>query len=69
MVRPEKDQNNGMAGRLHGHQQQNTKFQLTSAELHMTNCYKGMDKTDTESAGKERSWYQMHFEIYYRISD
>ena len=55
MVRPEKDQNNGMAGRLHGHQQQNTKFQLTSAELHMTNCYKGMDKTDTESAGKERS--------------
>jgi hypothetical protein len=45
------DQNN-RAGRLHGNQQQNMKFQLTSAELHMTNCYKVMD---TESAGEERS--------------
>ena len=43
-----------MAGRLHGHQQQNTKFQLTSAELHMTNCY-GFNKTGAESADKERS--------------
>jgi len=43
------------AGRLHSQQQQNTKFQLTSAELHMKNYYKGMDKTAAESAGKERS--------------
>ena len=56
-----------MAGNLHGNQQKNTKFSLTSAELHMTNFYKRRYNTGVEPAGKERSWYQIHFEIYYRI--
>ena len=70
MLRPKKDQNNQvnrLAGRLQGHQQRNTRFQLTSAELHMTNCYKRRFKTGAEPAGKERSSYQIYFEIYYRI--
>ena len=54
-IATKKVENNGMAGNLHGNQQKNTKFSLTSAELHMTNFYKRRYNTGVEPAGKERS--------------